>query len=142
MALAPTQSDSATLRFVLTLTAGVHDSFIEAARPVALRNRRDKLQNAAYKCIERLEQFINDGVIPLPEDNGETLRRQLAMARSALSKKRGRASPYWALEKLTRALQCEFNINKTRIILAVARVTGLPCSERTARRMVTEARSS
>lgn len=129
-------------RFVLLVVRSVHNTYVQTRHPSYGSVRMDKKIEPARNAIKRVEGFITDGPVSLTAAKTETLLRLLAEARLGMVAKRGRRSKRWPLEVFARALQTEFAIAEPWIVLEIARATHLACSERTARRIVTEARNA
>jgi hypothetical protein len=140
--LEQTISPVGRFRFVWMLAGCVRAAYVEAARTPECSPRTDRPRNVAYDAIKEVEAALGQGTINLTQDANEMLAGLLAQARLNLTRKRGRVSPNWMLEKLARGLQAEFSIADTRIIFDIAAVAGLACSDRTARNIVQDARAA
>lgn len=140
--LAPTSSSPVThFRFIYALVHDIAIAFEEAARPRLAKVRTDKKRVAAWEAVERVEGLLHNGTIKLTDPKDGMLSLLLAEARSELMTSPGKGARYSSLQELARDLH-SFSIADASIIMTVAALTGLRCSERTAQRYIAKASAS
>jgi hypothetical protein len=123
---------AAEFRFVLLLGRHITIAF----DPPSSKARMDKKRTATWAAAKRVESAIHDGTVSLTSPKCNMLCQLLAEARSELVKPRKKSSKHGVLEGLAHALHRDFAISSAKIIMEVATVTGLHCSERSAQRYV------
>lgn len=138
LSLAPTDQPLAEFRCVQIV---LRYMVLATRKPQSFTSgRTDKRRATAYGVVERLEGYLSDGTLSLPNEHRlEMLAELLAEARCELATPRPRAPKYPAMLGLAYAFARRGWKPDGALLIEVARVAGVQLPERTARDYATEA---